>query len=195
MENLGRVAVYLGSRDGADPAFRAATVAFGTALATRGIGLVYGGAAVGLMGALADAHLASGGHAIGILPESLVRKEIAHRGLAELVIVDGMHPRKAKMMELADGFVALPGGFGTLDELFEVLTWAQIGLHQKPIGLLNVNGFWNPLITLMNSMIDARFVPANHRGLVVVEESAEALLDRLAAWTPPPAGDPKEDRR
>jgi hypothetical protein len=195
MKKLGRVAVYLGSRSGAKPAYAEAAVAFGTALAMRNANLVYGGAAVGLMGALADAHLRAGGHAIGVMPSSLVKKEIAHRGLHELVVVDGMHTRKAKMIELADAFVALPGGFGTLDELFEVLTWAQLGLHEKPVGLLNTEGFFDPLLAVVKAMIDERFVPEQHRNLLVVEKHPEPLLDALAAWTPIARFDPKEDRR
>ncbi len=184
------VCVFCGSRPGARPEFLAAARAFGTELAARGLSLVYGGASIGLMGAVADAVLAGGGRAVGVLPVGLERKEIAHRGLSELHVVDSMHARKAKMAELAGAFVALPGGFGTFDELFEILTWAQLGLHQKPVGLLDVEGFWEPLQALAQRAADEGFVAQAQARALVVEASPAALLDRLQQGEriPPSAG-------
>ena len=178
---MKRVCVFCGSNFGARPAYREAAEAFGTLLAERSIGLVYGGARVGLMGAVADAALAAGGEVIGVIPHSLVALEVAHAGLADLRIVDGMHERKARMAELADAFVALPGGLGTFEEFFEILTWAQLGLHPKPCGLLNVAGFFDPLLALVAHAITEKFVRPEHRNLIVESSDPAALLDRLAA--------------
>jgi uncharacterized protein (TIGR00730 family) len=174
------VCVFCGSRPGARPAFLAAAQAFGTELARRGLSLVYGGASIGLMGAVADAVLAGGGRAVGVLPRGLERKEIAHRGLSELHIVDSMHERKALMAQLAGAFVALPGGYGTFDELFEILTWAQLGLHAKPVGLLDVEGFWSPLQALAQRAADDGFLAQEQARALLVDPSPAALLDRMA---------------
>jgi len=183
-----RVCVFCGSNFGARPAYREAAEKLGTWLAERGIGLVYGGARVGLMGAVADAALAAGGEVIGVIPHSLVALEVAHEGLGDLRVVDGMHERKARMAELADAFVALPGGLGTFEEFFEVLTWAQLGFHPKPCGLLNVGGFFDPLLALVEHAVAERFVRPEHRYLIVDAADPETLLDRLAAYEPPHAG-------
>lgn len=189
------VCVFCGSRPGTDPDHAVAAAAFGRALARRGIALIYGGAKVGLMGAVANAALAEGGRVVGVIPKSLVSKEIAHDGLAELYLTESMAERKTRMIELSDAFVALPGGFGTYDELFETLTLAQIGLHEKPNALLNTKGFFDPLITLFHHTIKQGFAAAEHAGLLVVEEEPDRLLDAVAAWTPPPLGPKWTDRR
>lgn len=187
--------MFCGSRAGLDPAFAEAAAAFGGALARRGIRLVYGGASVGLMGTLADAVLAHGGKVTGVIPQGLVDKEIAHTGLSDLRVTRDLAERKAVMIAESDAFVALPGGFGTYDELFETLTMAQIGLHDKPNALLDVNGFFEPLVRLVDHTIAAAFAPEVHRGLLVVEREPEALLDALEAFTPPPRGEKWTDRR
>jgi uncharacterized protein (TIGR00730 family) len=156
----------------------------GTALARRGTELVFGGGRVGLMGVLADAVLAAGGRAIGVIPEALVAKELAHRGLTELRVVGSMHQRKALMAELSDAFIALPGGFGTLEEFCEVLTWAQLGLHAKPCGLLNVAGFYDALLELFDRAVSEQFIPGPHRSLVLVEQDPQRLMDLLAGYRP-----------
>ncbi len=181
---LRSVCVFCGASPGASPVYQEAAVALGRHLAERGLTLVYGGGAVGLMGTVADAALAAGGEVIGIIPQSLQEAEIGHKGLTRLEVVDGMHARKARMAELADAFVALPGGLGTLEELFEVWTWGQLGYHAKPLGLLEVNGFYDPLLTFLDHLVDERFVRAEHRGMLQRGASPEALLDALAAWTP-----------
>lgn len=152
----------------------------GGELARRGIGLVYGGGNVGLMGVMADAVLAAGGHVTGVIPEALMAKEVGHRGLPDLRVVKTMHERKALMADLSDGFVALPGGIGTFEEFFEIVTWAQLGLHSKPCALLNVNGFYDPLLRLLDHAIDERFVKPKQRDLVIVESDFSVLLDRMA---------------
>ena len=152
----------------------------GGELARRGIGLVYGGGNVGLMGVIADAVLAAAGHVTGVIPEALMAKEVGHRGLPDLRVVKTMHERKALMADLSDGFVALPGGIGTFEEFFEIVTWAQLGLHSKPCALLNVNGFYDPLLRLLDHAIDERFVKPKQRDLVIVESDFSALLDRMA---------------
>lgn len=154
-------------------------------MAQRGLGLVYGGASVGVMGAIADAVLAGGGHVTGVIPSALVVKEIAHQALPDLRVVATMHERKALMVDLSDAFVALPGGMGTLDETFEVLTWAQLGLHHKPVGFLDTTGYYRPLLEFLDNGIAARFIKPEHRGLYIVEQEPAALLDQLAAYTPP----------
>jgi uncharacterized protein (TIGR00730 family) len=153
-------------------------------LANRGIGVVYGGASIGMMGAVADATLAAGGEVIGVIPKRLLESEIAHAGLTALHVVDTMHERKAMMAELSDAVIALPGGSGTLDELFEMFTWSQLGLHGKPIGLLDVGGYWQPLMALLDHMVAERFIWAEHRDSLLFEEDAAVLLDRLAAHEP-----------
>jgi uncharacterized protein (TIGR00730 family) len=180
-----RICVFCGASRGNRPEYLRAAVEVGAALARRGIGLVYGGGAVGLMGALADAVLAGGGEVIGVIPDSLLEREVGHRGLTELRVVDSMHTRKRTMAELASAFVALPGGLGTLEELFEVLTWAQLGIHHKPCALLDVDGFYAPLLALLDHMRDAAFIAPAHRSLLLVERDVDALLDRLAAARAP----------
>ncbi|MDX2171190.1 MAG: TIGR00730 family Rossman fold protein [Deltaproteobacteria bacterium] len=183
---LLRVCVFCGSSPGADPAFAGAAEALGRTLAAQRIGLVYGGASVGLMGRLADAALAAGGEVIGVIPRALVDQEVAHRGLADLRVVGSMHERKALMAELSDAFVALPGGLGTLDELFEILTWAQLGLHHKPIGLLDVGGYFDPLLAFLDGAVHARFVAPAHRAMLLRADTPAALLDACRHYQPPP---------
>ena len=165
--------------------YTGAATALGKLLAERGIGLVYGGASVGLMGAVADGALAAGGEVIGVIPEHLQSVEIAHHGLAELIVTDGMHGRKAKMAELADGFLALPGGAGTLEELAEVWTWAQLGLHGKPIGLVDVAGYYRPFWEFIDHMVTEGFLRPQHRDLVFVDPDPSVLLDAFATYRAP----------
>jgi uncharacterized protein (TIGR00730 family) len=159
----------------------------GRRLAERGIELVYGGASVGTMGQLADAALAAGGTVIGVIPKNLFSQEVPHQGLTELHFVEDMHQRKAKMAALADGFIALPGGAGTLEETFEVWTWAQIGLHQKPVALLDVGGYYQPLRTFLDHMVSEQFLRQPHRDMLIVESDLDAVLDRFGTYQPPPA--------
>ena len=184
---MQRVCVFCGASSGRRAAYVEAARAFGTLLAERGIGLVYGGGRVGLMGAVADGALAGGGEAIGVIPQELVDRELAHPGLTELRIVGSLHERKAQMAELADAFVALPGGFGTLDELMEQLTWSQLGLHRKPVGLLDVEGYWAPLIALARHATDEGFVREVDLGAIAVGGDGGLLLDRLARTAGAPA--------
>jgi uncharacterized protein (TIGR00730 family) len=173
---LGRLCVFCGSRDGARPAFAGAADELGRLLAASGIGLVYGGASVGLMGRLADAVLAAGGSVTGVIPRALVDREIAHAGLSELHVVDDLHQRKALMARLSDAFVALPGGVGTLDELFEIVTWRALGLHRKPIGLLDTDGYFAPLVRLLDHMVVSGFLDPAVRALVQAAPDPPALL-------------------
>ncbi|HEY8548775.1 MAG TPA: TIGR00730 family Rossman fold protein [Vicinamibacterales bacterium] len=174
-----RVAVFCGSSTGTHPDYLEAARRLGHGIAARGLALVYGGARVGLMGALADAALEAGGRVIGVIPGSLVEREIAHTGLDDLRVVSTMHERKALMASLADAFVALPGGMGTLDEMCEILTWAQLGLHAKPCGFVNVRGYWDPFFAFLDTAVSSGFLRASHRELVVCEPSPEAVLDRF----------------
>jgi hypothetical protein len=174
-----RICVFCGASSGRSPAYLAAARAFGAALAGRGLGLVFGGGHVGLMGAVADAVLAAGGEAIGVMPATLVERELAHGGLTELHVVASLHERKALMADRADAFVALPGGFGTLDELMEQLTWSQLGLHTKPVGLLDVEGYWRPLVGLARHLTEEGFVREADLAAIAVAEDPGALLDRL----------------
>ena len=192
---LRSVCVFCGSRPGTDPAFTEAAAAMGRAIASRGLTLVYGGARVGLMGVLANAALARGGRVVGVIPKGLVQKEIVHDGLTELFLTETMHERKNRMITLSDAYVSLPGGFGTYDELFETLTLAQIGFHDKPNALLDTKGFFQPMVTLLDHTIAHGFAAPQHAGLFIVESDAERLLDRVAAWTPPPLGEKWTDRR
>jgi uncharacterized protein (TIGR00730 family) len=180
-----RVCVFSGSSPGADVAYRAAAVDLGHRLTERGIELVYGGASVGLMGAVADAAMEGGGHVIGVIPQSLVDREVAHPGLGDLRVVDSMHERKALMADLSDAFVALPGGVGTLEELFEVYTWNQLGLHAKPLGLFNVRGYYDGLARFLDHAVAERFVTPQHRAMLLVAEELDELLDGLQGWQPP----------
>lgn len=183
--SLGRLCVFCGSNPGDGAHFGVAAERLGRHLAAAGIGLVYGGASVGLMGRLADAALAAGGEVIGVIPRAMVDLEVAHRGLADLRVVGSMHERKALMADLADGFVALPGGLGTLDELFEILTWAQLGLHHKPIGLLDVGGYFAPLLAFLDGAVAARFVADEHRRMLLRADDPSALLEQFRSYRPP----------
>jgi uncharacterized protein (TIGR00730 family) len=188
LSTLRRVAVFTGSRPGARAAFLRDAERLGRALAARGTGLVYGGASVGLMGAVADAALAAGGAVTGVIPRALAAKEIAHEGLSELRVVASMHERKALMADLADGFVALPGGFGTFDELFEIVTWAQLGIHRKPIGILDTEGYFEPLRALVERVVAEGFALAEHAGIFLWDADPERLLDAMAAYRAGPVG-------
>jgi uncharacterized protein (TIGR00730 family) len=180
-----RLCVFSGSSPGAHHDYALAAQELGRALADQGIALVYGGASVGLMGTLADAVLDAGGEALGVIPQALVDREIAHPGLSDLRIVGSMHERKALMADLSDGFVALPGGMGTLDELFEVYTWTQLGLHSKPLGLLDVRAYYVKLAAFLDHAVAERFLSVEHREMLVVEQRAEALLEAFRRWRPP----------
>lgn len=185
---MRRICIFSGSRLGARAEYAHAARDLGGRIAAVGMGLVYGGASVGLMRDAADAALAAGGEVIGVIPRALVDREVAHAGLSELRVVSTMHERKAMMSELSDGFIALPGGFGTLDELFEIVTWAQLGLHAKPVGLLDVAGFWAPLMRLVEHTVQEGFVPEDQVALLLCERDAGALLARMSAWKPPMLG-------
>jgi uncharacterized protein (TIGR00730 family) len=179
--------VFCGSSPGGDPAYLAAAGAMGSAIADRGLTLVYGGAKVGLMGAVADAALAAGGKVIGVLPKALMIKEIGHHGLSQLEVVGSMHERKARMAELSDGFVALPGGAGTLEEIFEIWTWGQLGFHGKPAGFLNVAGYYDKLLGFLDHTVGEAFVKPVHRDMLIFRDAAGPLLDALAAYRAPAA--------
>lgn len=174
-----RIGVFCGSKPGQRPEYVAAAHEMGQLLARRNIGLVYGGGAIGLMGVMADAALAAGGEVIGVIPGALFDKELGHRGATDLIVVDTMHERKAKMADLSEAFVALPGGSGTLDEFFEIFTWAQLGFHQKPCGLINTCGYYDHLLTFLDHSVSQGFLPGNHRDCILVADSAEAMLDVL----------------
>lgn len=182
---MKRIAVFCASSPGFDPEFFRAAENLGRTLAERGIGLVYGGAKIGLMGAVASAVLQHGGEAIGVLPHFLGAKEIAHDQLTELIMVDTMHERKTQMNHLCDGVIALPGGFGTLEELFEMLTWGQLGLHHKPVALLNVNGFYDPLVVFINSMVDKGLLKNINQNMLLVDDDMGILLTRMEQYDPP----------
>jgi uncharacterized protein (TIGR00730 family) len=182
-----RVCVFCGSSTGRDPRYAEQAAALARELVSRGIGVVFGGGSIGLMGVLADHALAGGGAVTGVIPHGLAARELAHRGVADMRVVPTMHARKALMADLADGFVALPGGIGTLDELFEIVTWSQLGIHRKPVGVLNVAGYYDPLVALLDHAVGGGFISAENRGLVIVDEEPAALLDRMAAHEPPPA--------
>jgi len=179
-----RICVYAGSNPGADPAFAEATADLARLLAERGIGVVYGGAHKGLMGILADTALAAGGEVIGVIPQQLFDREIAHTGLTEQHVVASMHERKALMAELADAFIALPGGAGTLEELIEVFTWSMLGLHAKPLGVLNVNGYYDGLAALLDNAVRQDFLRPEHRAALHAEATPAALLERFDGWRP-----------
>ena len=182
---IKKICVYCGSSPGKNPAYLHAARSLATSLCNRGIGLVYGGAAIGVMGAVADAVLEAGGEAIGVIPKSLAVKEVAHDGLSELHVVASMHERKAMMAELADGFIALPGGWGTLEEIFEILTWAQLGFHHKPCGLLNVEGYYNGLIGFLENTFEQQFVNDLCRPMLMESREPDVLLDQFAAYKAP----------
>ncbi len=183
---MKRVCVFCGSSSGADPEYKNAAQSFGALLATKKITLVYGGGSIGLMGEIADAVLEHRGEVIGVIPQSLVDKELAHNGLTELHVVRSMHERKAVMADLSDGFVALPGGLGTLEELFEILTWGQLGLHRKPCGLLNAAGYFAPMLGLLNHMVSKKFLQARDLDMLLVDEDEKGLLRKMALYRPPP---------
>jgi uncharacterized protein (TIGR00730 family) len=187
VDDLRSVTVYCGSNAGADPAYAEGTRALARLLAGSGIRIVYGGASLGLMGILADTAMEAGGEVIGIMPQALIDREIGHRGLKDLRVVGSMHERKALMAELADAFIALPGGIGTLEELIEVYTWSQLGLHRKPIGVLNVNGYYDSLAAFLDDAVQERFLPAQHREVLIFEPDPETLLARMAGAEPPTA--------
>lgn len=180
------VCVFCGSSVGSDPAFRHAAEALGDALVQRGITLVYGGGNIGLMGVIADQVLRGGGRVIGVIPQRLVDKELAHYGVTELRIVGSMHERKALMADLAEGFIALPGGFGTVEEFSEVLTWGQLGLHAKPMGILNVSGYYDHFLSFLDHAVQARLLRPEDRALVLQSDDVETLLECLLAWRPTP---------
>ncbi|HEY6695267.1 MAG TPA: TIGR00730 family Rossman fold protein [Solirubrobacteraceae bacterium] len=182
---MRRLCVYAGSNPGADPAYAEATRALAHELARRDIGLVYGGGKVGLMGVVADTILAAGGEAIGVMPQALIDREIGHPGLTELKVVSSMHERKALMAELGDAFVALPGGIGTLEELIEVYTWSQLGIHDKACGVLNVRGYYDGLAAFLDHAVSEGFLRPQHRAVLSVAEDPAHLLDALAAYEPP----------
>jgi uncharacterized protein (TIGR00730 family) len=178
------VAVYCGSSSGANPLYTTQAQALGAALAAQGLTLVYGGGRVGLMGTIADAVLAHGGCVVGVIPDFLASKELAHLGCTELHVVKSMHERKLLMADRADAFVAMPGGYGTLEELFEVLTWGQLGLHQKPVGLLNVDGYYDHLLLALDRMRDDQLLRAENRAQLLQDASPAGLLSQLAAYRP-----------
>jgi uncharacterized protein (TIGR00730 family) len=181
---LVRICVYAGSNPGADPAYAEVAAELARLLAGRGIGIVYGGAHVGLMGIVADTALAAGGEVIGVIPQHLIDREVGHTGLTELRVVGSMHERKAQMADLSDAFVALPGGAGTLEELIEVFTWSMLGLHAKPMGVLNVNGYYDGLAALLDNAVAQGFLRAEHRASLHAEPTPEALLERFDGWKP-----------
>jgi uncharacterized protein (TIGR00730 family) len=181
---MKRICVFCGSSPGSRPEYRAATEELGTERARRNIGLVYGGGNVGLMGVLADAVLKAGGEVIGVIPENLMAREIGHRGLSKLHVVRSMHERKALMADLSDAFIALPGGFGTLEEFCEIVTWAQLGLRVKPCGILSVLGYYSPLLAMFDHAVEERFLKPENRALVLARESPSELLEALEAWRP-----------
>jgi uncharacterized protein (TIGR00730 family) len=183
---MRRLCIFCGSSKGGRQVYAEAARALGAALTRRRIGLVFGGGRVGLMGVVADTVLDGGGEVIGVIPEALVAKELAHNGVGDLRVVSSMHERKALMAELADAFVALPGGYGTFEEFCEVITWAQLGLHRKPCGLLNVDGFYDPLLAFFDHAVAERFIRPAHRSLILEERDPERLLDRLASFQAPP---------
>jgi uncharacterized protein (TIGR00730 family) len=183
---MKRIAVFCGSSSGSEEIYREQALLLGKLLAEQNIGLVYGGARIGLMGAVADGVLDHGGEVTGVLPNFLGSKEIAHDQLTELIMVDSMHERKLKMHDLSDGFIALPGGFGTFEELFEILTWAQLGLHSKPIGLLNVNRFYDPLYKMLETMVSHGFLKPFHQSILLLDTDMRRLLERMYAYEAPP---------
>jgi uncharacterized protein (TIGR00730 family) len=194
-ESLRAVCVYCGSNAGSRPAYAQRAAQLGTRLAREGLAVVYGGGNVGLMGVVADAALRAGGEVVGVIPQQLVDWEVAHRDVTRLEIVDSMHARKARMFDLSDAFVALPGGFGTLDEMFEMLTWRQLGLGDKPCAFLDVNGFYAPLLAMMDRMVAERFLHADQRQDLWHGEDIDAMLDWMRAYQPARAGKRLDEKR
>jgi uncharacterized protein (TIGR00730 family) len=185
VRKLKRICVFCGSSVGARPAYKEVAERLGELLAERGIGVVFGGGCIGLMGALADAALRKGGEVIGVIPKSLLRREIAHQGVTKLHVVETMHQRKALMADLSDAFIALPGGYGTLEEFTEAVTWSQLGIQQKPCGLLNIDKYWDGLLAVLDHAVDEQFVRPENAQLVLVAQTPEWMLERLQDWTPP----------
>lgn len=183
-ENMKYITVFCGSSEGSDSSYMQQAYAVGKALAGRGFGLVYGGAHVGLMGAVADGALDGGTKAIGIIPAFLNKKELAHTRLTETCVVQTMHERKTMMFDRSHGVIALPGGFGTMEELFEVLTWAQLNLHAKPVGLLNINGYYDALITFIDKMVDSKFLKPEYKQMLLIDNDIQKLLDKMAYYVP-----------
>jgi uncharacterized protein (TIGR00730 family) len=181
---MKRIAVYCGSATPADPVYLETARVVGRALAEKGIALVYGGGRLGLMGALADAALSAGGEVIGVIPEALQSAEVTHNGCTEVHVVPGMHERKRMFTDLSDGFITLPGGVGTMDELWEAVSWAQLGYHQKPVGLLNAHGFFDHLIAFNAHMANVGFIREQHRGILIVDDVLDRLLDKMANYAP-----------
>lgn len=186
MTAINSICIYCGSSPGRNEAYASAAIGLAESLVRRNIRLVYGGAGIGIMGIVADQVLQLGGQVVGVIPKALAHKEVAHANLTELHVTESMHERKMRMAELADGFIALPGGIGTLEELFEIWTWAQLGFHDKPCGLLNVAGYYDALIDFLDHVSAEQFVKPHHRALLMVEADPEALLDRYASYQPPP---------
>lgn len=182
---MNKISVFCGSSFGTDKIFEIKAKQLGEKLAEESIELIYGGANVGLMGAVADGVLSKGGKVTGVLPSFLKSKEIAHEGITELIIVNTMHERKSKMSELCDGVIALPGGFGTLEEFFEMLTWSQLGIHEKPIGILNINGFYDDLISLLNKMVEKGFLKEPNRKMILISENIDDLLKKMKNYDAP----------
>ncbi|MFH7014577.1 TIGR00730 family Rossman fold protein [Flavobacterium sp. FlaQc-52] len=185
---MKRISIFCGSSFGTEAIYQEQATLLGQTLAKQNIELVYGGADVGLMGALADGALSEGGKVIGVLPGFLRSKEIAHKGLTELILVESMHERKTKINDLSDGVIALPGGFGTLDELFEMLTWAQLGLHKKPIAILNINGYYDSLLELTHTMVEKGFLKNVNQEMLLVSDSIDDLLEKMRNYNPPTVG-------
>ncbi|HEX7029537.1 MAG TPA: TIGR00730 family Rossman fold protein [Gammaproteobacteria bacterium] len=181
---IKNLCVFCGSSRGEDARYAQAARELGSLMAERGLGLVYGGGRIGLMGEIASAVLEAGGEAVGVIPEALLRREVGHGALTRLEVVDSMHTRKARMADLADGFIAMPGGFGTFEEWFEIITWAQLGIHDKPCVLLNVAGYFDPLLELVERAVNEKFIRAKHRGLFAVAETPAKVLDCIAAFEP-----------
>jgi len=192
---MRQLCVYCGSNAGATPVYAEKAVALGNRLAHDGLRLIYGGGNVGLMGILADAVLAAGGEVTGVIPGQLVEWEVAHQGLTELIVVESMHQRKQRMFERADGFIALPGGFGTLDEMFEMLTWRQLGLGHKPCAFLDVDGFWQPLMAMLDRMVSERFLHPDQRHDLWHGDKIDAMLEWLASYTPVSANKWMDEKR
>ena len=182
---MKNICVYCGSNPGRQEAYSSAARALAKSLVDRNLGLVYGGASVGIMGLIADTVLQLGGRAVGVIPEALVRKEVAHQCLTELHVTQSMHERKTLMAELSDGFIAMPGGIGTLEEIFEIWTWAQLGIHTKPCGLLNAAGYFDALTTFLDHAVAEQFVKPPHRAILIVEQTPDLLLDRFASYQAP----------
>jgi len=183
-----RIAIYCGSNSGLDPVYREAAARLAAHLAGQGIGIVYGGGRIGLMGVVADAALAAGGEVIGVIPRALLDKELGHSGVSRLEVVGSMHQRKQLMADLSDGFIALPGGYGTLEELFETLTWLQLGFHAKPVGLLNVAGFFDGLLAFLDRLRDSGFLLGGHRDCLLLDETPDGLLRQMHAFRAPDPG-------